>query len=128
MFDQDELRRGSGTGLDRARKVLNKEWSNVTDLFEMTINSGDFKSCPSPRDWQQVFDGIPGVFAKPPKLGQLENIPADYFQKILSKNLSPAPLWPPPSLSDIPEFHLELPLELSKVVSNVVTSPPNPWN
>lgn len=125
MFDQDELCTRSGTGLDQTIRTLEKDWPTVTNLFKKAINSKGFNSCPSPQDWRQMLESIPGVFVRPPKLGQLEKISADYFRKIIGMSRRPAPLWPAPCLADIPEFDLESSL---KSVSNIVTLPSNPWN
>jgi len=121
MFNQDELRVRSGSGLDAARKTLHAQWPAVVSMFDATIKSRDFESCPSPQNWQKVFDG---AFVEPPSLAHLESIPADYFQKILSMRRPAIPVWSPPYLSEIPEFKPKKP----KAISKVVVLPPGPWN
>lgn len=122
MFDQNELCRRRGPGLDSARKALLAYWPNLSDLFEATIGSRDFESCPSPQDWQHVLDS---TFPKPPSLDQLGGIPAGYFERIsMSSNRPAIPLLLPPDLSEIPRFKVEP----RKGVSNAVTLPSNPWN
>lgn len=122
MFDQDEIRQRSGPSLDSARKALTAHWPNLSGLFEATINSEHFGSCPSPQDWQRALDS---TFPRPPSLTQLESIPAGYFQQILSSINRPAvALWGPPDLSEIPEFKVET----RNSFSNVIILPSNPWN
>jgi serine/threonine protein kinase len=121
MFDQDELRSRSGPGLNSAMRALITNWPNLSSLFEATINSRDFESCPGPRDWKQAIDRI---FPKPPSLADIEGIPAGYFEKILKNASRPAIIFRPPALSEIPEFKVEL----RNYCSNVLTLPPNPWN
>lgn len=122
MFDQDELRQRSGRGLDAARRTLHSQWPAAARLFDATINSKNFESCPSPKDWQCAINSI---FPKPPSLAHLESIPAGYFERILKSASRPAAiLRPPPALSEIPEFKVEP----RNYFSNVLTLPPDPWN
>ena len=107
MFDQDELRKKYGPGLNRARKVLKKEWLGVSNLFDTAISSTNFNSCPSPKDWQQVLGKMPEVRTKPPKLEQLRGFSADYINRIINKQPT-APLQPVPSLSEIKPIYLDL--------------------
>jgi serine/threonine protein kinase len=124
MFDQNELRSRSGKGIERIRRLLQKEWKQVSPLFEDAINSKDFASCPSPKDWQQVLETLPGAQSKPPRLEQLENITPNDFQYILSKIRPAAPLWSTPKLSEMPTVELKLP----QTVTVQVLLPDDPWS
>ena len=124
MFEQHELRARSGKGIYMIKKLLQKEWQEVVSLFEATINSKNFASCPSPEDWQEVLEAIPGAPVRPPRLEQLENIPQDYFKNVLSKLRPAAPLWPAPNLSSMPTIDFQIPQTNSEYVS----LPPDPWN
>ena len=124
MFNQEQLRKRSGRGLDKARKALSRQWPDIAPLFEATIRSEDFRSCPSPQDWKNIFDNIPIARLQPLGLEQAMTVSRDYFQSILSKNRSPAALWPAPSLSGIPKVNLSLP----KTNRVRITLPTNPWS
>lgn len=120
MFDQDELRKRYGHGLNRVRKIL-KDWPGVLDLFNAAISSTNFNSCPSPKDWQQMLGTIPEARAKPSKLEQLSGFSADYVRRILNKQPI-APSQPVPNLSEIKPIHIELPQSTQRYV----TLPPAP--
>lgn len=124
MFDQEELRKRGGKGIDDIRKILSTEWSQVLPLFDAVINSRNFASCPSPQDWQQVLDKAPEARIRPPRIEQLESIWSDYFSEILGKLRPATPLHSAPSLSDMPAISLNL----SKIVARTVSLPPDPWN
>lgn len=120
MFEQEELRKRGGKGIDDIKKVLSKEWAQVLPLFDVVINSRNFASCPSPQDWQKVLDNTPEARIKPPRIDELESIRSDYFGAILGKLRPAAPLYPTPNLSDS--------LNLSPTVTRPVSLPPDPWN
>ena len=121
IFNQDELRRRSGPGLDSARKALAANWPHLSSLFEAAIKSRDFECCPSPEDWGAALGGpIP----KAPDLAQLEAIPVDYFRLVLrDAGRTANPLWRAPKLCEIPEFKVKI----SGDISDGVTLPPDPW-
>jgi len=115
MFDQDELRKKYGPGLNRVRKVLKKNWLGVLDLFDAAINSTNFNSCPSPKDWQQVLGTMPEARAKPPKLEQLSGFSTGYIRRMFNKQPT-APSQPVPNLSEIKLVHLDLPQSTQRYV------------
>jgi serine/threonine protein kinase len=122
MFDQDELRRRSGSGLDAARRAVLIHWPNLSRPFEATINSQDFEGCPSPQAWRYAIDSI---VPQAPDLAKIEAIPPSYFAQVLRTTHRPAiRLWPVPNFSEIAEFEFE-PRDDS---SNLVTLPPDPWH
>lgn len=107
MFDQDELCKRYGPGLNRARKVLKKEWPDVLGLFDSAISSMNFHSCPSPKDWQLVLGKMPEVRAKPPKLEQVNKFSADSFLNILKRKQTVSSQ-PVPRLSEIKPVRINL--------------------
>jgi serine/threonine protein kinase len=116
MFDQDELRRRSGPGIESVKTSLRANWPTLLNLFQQTIDSRNFDSCPSPQGWQNVLNGCSSESIR---LDQMESIPAGYFQKILSRAIRPKIMSNlTPRLSDIPEF---------KVFPKTIILPPNPW-
>jgi serine/threonine protein kinase len=122
MFDQNGLCRRAGPGLETARNVLITYWPNVAELFEATINSKDFESCPSPKDWLDAIDKNP---QKSLHLAQIEDVPDGYFDEFLKRaKRHSALIQPAPKLSEIPEFKIGTLL----CSSNATTLPPNPWN
>ena len=120
MFDQDELRSRSGKSIKLARKALAKDYPAAENLFHEAIHSSHFDQCPSPEDWL-AFCGCCHI--KPPKLSDLNAIKTDEFEQVLKKQRPASPLWPAPSLADMPTF--EFGLFTSSVPA--VTLPPDPW-
>ncbi len=123
MFEQEELRKRGGKGIDNIRMVLGNEWTQVLPLFDAVINSKDFASCPAPQDWQQVLNKTPEDSIRFPRIDELESIRPDYFGEILGKLRPKAPLYSAPSLSDMPSVSLNL----SQTVAKPVSLPPDPW-
>ena len=115
MFEQDELRKKYGPGLNHARRVLKKDWLGVLDLFDAAINSTNFNSCPSPKDWQQVLGTMPEARAKPPKLEQLSVFSTGYIHRVPNKQPTTSSQ-PVPNLSDIKPVHLALPQTTQRYV------------
>lgn len=137
MFDQDELCKRYGPGLNRAKKVLKKEWPEVLNLFDSTISSVNFNSCPSPKDWQLVLDKMPEVRAKPPKLEQVNKFSTDSCLGIFKKKQA-VPSQPVPTLSEVrpvcinlpqsfPEYMPLPPAPLQLIPSSPETKPIKPY-
>ena len=129
IFDQDELKRCSGNDLNSIVRQIKIQYPKVGQLLEETICSSNFSQCPSPQDWNNFYDSIVGLSVTPPSLSELENIPTDYFAKLLVKRRPAAPLWPAPSLREIPQPSISLPKPQSPHISpTAVALPKDPWS
>jgi len=82
MFEQEELRKRGGIGIDDVKKVLSKEWTQVLPLFEAAIYSRNFASCPlhkiGSRFWKKSWGKD-----KLSRIDEMEGIRSDYFGAIL---------------------------------------------
>lgn len=121
IFEQNELRARSGPSIDFALAILAAEFPEALPLFEAAIRSTSFGGCPPPTDW---LDISACNRAKLPQLADIEEIEQDYFNQILASRRPPAPLWPAPKLSDIPEPLMSIP----RPSFHVVPLPPDPWS
>ena len=102
IFDQDELKNQSGSGIDSIVAQLGSDYPRAAQLLEATINGSTFADCPSPQDWSGLFNKGSDLVVTPPNLNELGRIPPDHFAKILSKCRPAAPLWPAPDLDQMP--------------------------
>lgn len=92
IFDQSELKRGTGPGIDRISLMLKKACPSVHNLLMKTIQSSNYSSCPSPSDWIKALSSI-GSSVHLPKLNDIPVFAMNTSQIIRV-----------PRLSDIPEF------------------------
>ena len=123
IFSQDDLRARSGQTIDRALGALNGAFPSAAGLLRAALNSQGFDQCPSPEDWLNFCQSVPGVGHKPPSLAELEEVEEDFFLNLLRRQRPPAPLWPSPSLAEMPLVDLRWPCPVPVRVS----LPPNPW-
>ena len=123
IFDQDELKKQSGKGINAIIDLLKQQHPRMASLLESTIRSNSFSDCPSPQDWIGFYNTVPGLMINPPSLDELQDIPLNHFANLLSKRRPAAPLWPAPNLLDLP---LQIP-QVSKVYVPKVVLPPDPW-
>lgn len=123
MFDQDQLRARSGGTLCAARDRLCAEYQASVRLFDTAIQSKSCEDCPAPGDWLSYCQAILGPQATPPALTDLEIVLPDYFAHLLRRRVRPAPIWPAPRLSELPNKPI-----VSRVLpSRVVPLPRDPW-
>jgi len=106
IFDQDEMRSQSGRGIDSTLAELRARYPRAADLLEATIHSRRFSDCPSPQDWSG-FAG--GQSFTPPTLDDLPRICPNDFADILKRLRHAAPLWPAPSLREMPAPVIRIP-------------------
>ena len=102
LFDQEELKKQSGKGIDAILLSLNSKYSTTAQLLKEAIISSSFQNCPSPKDWMSFFNTIPGLITLPPALSDFPEFSTEYFESILNQQVKEAPIWQPPRLSDIP--------------------------
>jgi len=123
MFHQDELRTRSGEGLALAFTTLRREYPAAASFLQAAMGSNDFEDCPSPEDWGRFLDTLPEAPLGPPRLGQLETIEPEFFVQMLAERRPAAPVWPAPSLDEMPPDRIEAPVRPVRVVS----LPADPW-
>ena len=104
IFDQNELQHRTGSGLNRIMSELQAKHSTVAGFLLRTLNSASFSDLPSPQEWIAYCDSILGPGA--PSLTEIPMVSIMDMAAILAQCRPPAPLWPTPSLQDMP---LEIP-------------------
>ena len=109
IFDQDELRKQSGSGINSVIGQLRSKYPHAAQFLEAAIHSSNFSDCASPQDWNRFFNATPGLISSTPSLADLQDIPPGYFDTRLSRCRSAAPLWPAPSLQEMPSKILRIP-------------------
>jgi hypothetical protein len=109
IFDQDELRNQSGSGINSVISQLRSRYPHAAQLLEAAIRSRTFSECPSPQDWNDLFNGASGFISTPPSLDDLNGILPGHFARILSRCRPAAPLWPAPNLREMPMKIPQLP-------------------
>ncbi len=123
IFDQEQLCGRRGAGLNRIRAALGSVALAAIPLVETALQSSTFSECPAPGDWLALCDQLAGPATVAPSLVDLEAIPDDYFHQLLRKQRPAAPLWPTPSLADLPQVDIALPA----MARTVVSLPEDPW-
>ena len=121
IFDQDELRRQSGGGIDSILAELRARYPQAAALLQATIRSQSFLDCPSPHDWSRLAGGH--SLARP-TLDEMPVVSWTDFNTILKRLRPAAPLWPAPSLQDMPVVQIP---ELRTVKGVPMKPPPDPW-
>jgi len=125
IFEQDELRKRSGRGINSILSELKQQYPKAAQLLQRTILSHNPKDCPSPREWNHFFDGA-GVVSTLVILVDMPEPSAARISDILSRCRPAAPIWPAPPLSEIP---LKIP-QIPKgpgIAPRAVSLPPDPW-
>lgn len=126
LFEQEELKKQAGRGIDSIIAELMSQYPNVARLLESAIHSASFSDCPSPQDWANFCSTIPGLTGTPPSLGDLQKVRSGHFAHILRQRRAAAPLWPAPRLLEMPfrapKVHKAPEVQLPKV-----TLPLDPW-
>ena len=102
MFDQDELREQSGSGIDSVIRQLKSEYPPAAQLLESTIHSSSLSDCPSPQDWDSLYNQVPGLMVDPPSLADFPQISLQRLTNLFNRCKRPAPLRAAPSLRTMP--------------------------
>ena len=108
MFNQEELYQRSGRDLDQILTDLRQQYPAAVTLFKTTINSNSFAGCPAPADWISVCDASANIFTAP-RLNEMEKASFDGFKQKMKHQKVKDPIWPAPSLEDIPTFDVKPP-------------------
>jgi serine/threonine protein kinase len=125
IFDQEELKNRSGRRIDATVAALQARYPQATTFLLQAIHSGTPADCPSPQAWSSFCQSAPGVTAGTPKLADLPDYTAR-IADLLARSRPPAPLWPAPSLKDVPVAIPLLPMR-PKTVTPGLTLPPDAW-
>jgi len=120
IFDQEDLRKRTGPSITFAQGVLKSQWPEHFSLFSAAIDSKGFEDCPTPSTWARASQGCE---YEAPTLAEWETAGEDDFEDILGRRRPAAPLWPAPSLAELPDVEIELP---ARPVA-LVTLPEDPW-
>jgi len=126
LFDQDELKNQGGKRFTSLLQRLHKKHPRGAELLESTIRSNSFKDCPSPVEWHQFIDGQIGPAIQPPRLQDLVCIDFKKMASKLAQQRQAGPLWPAPSLAQLPEKTLNIPRKISFNYPHV-SLPSDPW-
>jgi serine/threonine protein kinase len=125
IFDQEELKNRSGRGIDSIVAALKARYARAATLLMQAIQSRTPADCPAPGAWNSLFHGVPAGATSLPSLADLP-APADRMAELLSRARPPAPLWPAPSLRDVPAAIPHLPVK-RQVIMPGLQLPPDPW-
>jgi serine/threonine protein kinase len=125
IFDQDELRNGSGHGIDSALAQLKTRYPQAATLLLQAIRSQTPADCPAPRAWNNLFQGVLDGPVDLPRLADLMN-PANRISELLARTRPAAPLWPAPRLQEMPVRIPQIP-KTPNVPPQIVYLPPEPW-
>jgi len=125
IFDQDELRKQSGGRINSVIGQLRTQYPIAAQLLESTIHSSNFSDCPSPQDWNSLFNAIPGLMFKPLSLNDFQNDSPEYLAERFARCNSAAPLWPAPALLEMPNIIPQIP-KAAKVQLPGVDLPSDP--
>jgi serine/threonine protein kinase len=125
IFDQDELKNRSGKGIDSVLAELRARYPQAAAPVQQAIRSRTPADCPSPAAWTSVFHGAPAETTDLPRLADLPNW-GDRIVELLARARPAAPLWPAPSLKDMPAAIPQLPTRPQAIVAGPQL-PPDPW-
>jgi hypothetical protein len=126
IFDQDELRNRSGKGIDSIVAELRARYPHAAALSLQAIRSRTPADCPAPGAWNSLFAGAPAGTMGLPRLADLPD-PADRIAALLARARPAAPLWPAPSLKDVPAAIPQLPARQQAVIYGLQL-PADPWS
>ena len=123
VFDQRELRTRSGPGLIHVRDRLRACLPTAMPLLDSALAAQCCQDCPAPEEWIRILGSGAATALKPPALNELETISPRYFEERLARCRPAAPLWPAPTLSEMP---VGVP-RLAGPALPAVTLPADPW-
>lgn len=126
IFDQQELASQSGKNLNTIIKSLNSTFPQAAQMLEASIKSQSFADCPSPKDWLELYNTMPGFLVKPPSIADLNDISGDQFMEILAKCKAAVPVFSAPNLDNMLDLQIQLP-KAAKLIVPAVSLPPDPW-
>jgi len=126
LFDQEELKTQSGKGIDSVLAELKAKYPHAAKLFQRAIHSSCFLDCPSPQDWSSFFNTAAGLAIMPPSINDLSDDCFARMTDILNRCRAAVPLWPAPSLGEMPVKVPQVP-KIYTIQPQAVGLPPDPW-
>lgn len=125
IFQQEELKNRSGKGIDSIVAALETHYPEATPLLLQAIRSHTPADCPPPGAWNSLFQNAAAPTADQPKLADLPDL-TDRIADMVARSRPPAPLWPAPTLRDLPAFVPQLPSQKCILIPSLQL-PPDPW-
>jgi len=119
IFDQDELREQSGNRINSVIEQLRMKYPIAAKLLEATIHSSKLSDCPSPQDWICLYNTIPNLIFAQPSLSDFPKVSPEHLAEILARSKAAAPLWPAPSLREMPNDIPRIPRNAKIQLPNV---------
>jgi len=101
IFNEDELKKQRGSGINSIITKLRSKYPGAAQLLKTAINSSSFSDCPSPQQWSNLYNTVPGLVVTPPGLDEFPEIPTDYFANALRKSKIQPRIYPAPSLEEM---------------------------
>ncbi len=126
LFEQDELKRQAGSGVDTIVRQLRKQYATAAQLLERAIHSARPSDCPSPQDWNGLYSTIPGLMYAPPSLADLPEVRPNELADIINRCKRAIPRWPAPRLQDMSSPVLQL-ASHSGIKPSAIELPRSPW-
>jgi serine/threonine protein kinase len=125
IFQQEELKTRSGKGIDSIVAALKAQYPEAASLLLQAIRSRTPTDCPPPGAWNSLFQGVSAATANQPKLTDLPDL-TDRIVDVVARSRPAAPLWPAPTLRDLPAFVPQLPPQEYMTITSLEL-PPDPW-
>jgi serine/threonine protein kinase len=125
LFRQEELKNRTGRGIDSITAELQTQYPVAAELLRQAIQSHTAADCPSPQAWNSFWLGMPSRMAAAIKLTDKPDY-ASRIADLLARRRPAAPLWPAPSLKDMPAAIPQLPTKQHLTIP-VVPLPRDPW-
>lgn len=122
MFEQGELCRRAGPGLECARLALQSGFPSVASYFDAALQSSCFAECPSPQDWAARLNALAAT-VRPTCLESLHAWMTGVTTRWFVQQPAPLPVGPVPQLSEVPVAALRSAVTPIRPVS----LPPDPW-
>ncbi len=113
LFDQRDLDRRAGASIRAATDAIRGRHPLAVALFQRALSADDNIACPAPDEW---LGALPGIGVPAPPIESLGWDEADFLER-LARMRPRSPLWPAPSLDDVPEPVFDVPR---------ITQPPAP--
>ena len=118
LFDQDEIYRSGGSGINAIATRLKQDFPSVCGLFNQVLRAKNFDDCPHPNEW--VALGV-GVFA--PSLKDVYDPQAD-FMRYIQEIQKPRIEVPAPSLNKVEKPIISVPPLVDAATSEGTPAPP----
>ena len=126
IFDQDELRRGSGKGITSIVSQLQTQYPRIAEFLQRALSSRSFTDCPGPCEWNHLLATNPTQPWVIPDLSDVQCNSSSDITDILNQRRPAAPIWPVPGLDAMPAPKVEIPQPPTTPSCNIEL-PADPW-